>query len=201
MPQIENLPDAQLLFWPEIVPANQGKQLYRELLANLPWRQDSITIFGKTHPIPRLQVWMGDPDTNYQYSGLKLAPTPWCEKVLLIKQQIESTCGHHFNSVLINLYRNGQDSNGWHSDDEPELGENPVIASFSLGATRRFRLRHKYQKELPGHSLDLSSGSLLIMAGGMQKYWQHSLPKTAKPVQPRINLTFRMIQKTPVFNA
>ena len=199
VPQIRHITDAKLVFWPEIIHKNSCELLYHQLLEKLPWRQDSITLFGKNHPLPRLQVWMGDPEMNYRYSGLILEPIPWCSTVRIIKRRIESICGHHFNSVLINLYRTGQDSNGWHSDDEPELGENPVIASFSLGATRRFRLRHKHQKDLSSHSFNLSSGSLLIMAGTTQKYWQHSLPKTAKTVKPRINLTFRTVKKIKPF--
>lgn len=193
-PEIHNPPDARLLFWPSIAGETVCHQLYSELLSTLPWQQDHITIFGKTHPVPRLQVWMGDPDANYQYSGLQLAPAPWNPTVKAIKQQIETICGHPFNSVLINLYRTGRDSNGWHSDDEPELGENPVIASFSLGATRRFRLRHKYRKGLSPYTFELSSGALLVMTGSTQKYWQHCLTKTAKLVDPRINLTFRKVQ-------
>lgn len=192
-PEIHNLPDAQLFFWPEIIPEATCQQLYSELLSILPWQQDHITIYGKTLPIPRLQVWMGDADANYQYSGLELSPHSWNPTIQSMKQQIESICGHNFNSVLINLYRNGQDSNGWHSDDEPELGENPIIASFSLGATRRFRLRHKYREDLTPYTFDLMSGSLLVMAGSTQKYWQHCLTKTAKSVKPRINLTYRLI--------
>ena len=110
-----------------------------------------------------------------------------------LNSRSKKVSGHDFNSVLINLYRSGQDSNSWHSDNEPELGENPVIASFSLGATRRFRLRHRYRKDLPPHTFDLAAGSLLLMAGTTQKYWQHCLTKTARPVEPRINLTFRKV--------
>ncbi|WP_274520545.1 alpha-ketoglutarate-dependent dioxygenase AlkB family protein [Endozoicomonas atrinae] len=147
--EIYTPPDAHLLFWPQIAPESMCQQLYSELYSTLPWQQDQITIYGKTLPVPRLQVWMGDPGAHYQYSGLALSPQPWSQTVILIKQQIEKISGHVFNSVLINLYRSGQDSNSWHSDNEPELGENPVIASFSLGATRRFRLRHRYRKDLP----------------------------------------------------
>lgn len=136
---------------------------------------------------------MGDPGANYQYSGLTLSPHSWNKTVATIKRQIDKICGHQFNSVLINLYRSGQDSNGWHSDDEPELEENPIIASFSLGATRRFRLRHKYRKDILSYTFDLTSGSLLLMSGTTQKYWQHCLTKTKKTVGPRINLTFRKV--------
>lgn len=192
-PEIYTPADARLLLWPQIIPEPTGWQLYSELHSTLPWQQDQITIYGKTLPVPRLQVWMGDPGAHYQYSGLALSPQPWSQPVIAIKQRVETICCHHFNSVLINLYRSGQDSNGWHSDDEPELGENPVIASFNLGATRRFRLRHKYRKDIQPYTFDLTSGSLLLMAGTTQKYWQHCLTKTARPVEPRINLTFRRV--------
>ena len=136
---------------------------------------------------------MGDAQAHYQYSGLSLSPQPWLPTVKAIRRKIEKRCCHRFNSVLINLYRDGKDSNGWHSDNEPELGENPVIASLSLGATRRFRLRHKYRKALAPYSIDLPHGSLLLMAGTTQQYWQHCLSKTARQVGPRINLTFRWV--------
>ena len=194
-PEIYTPPDAYLVLWRQIVPESIGRQLFAELYSTLPWQQDQITIYGKTCPVPRLQVWMGDPDAHYQYSGLSLSPQPWSRIVSLIKQQIENICDSRFNSVLINLYRSGHDSNGWHSDDEPELGENPAIASFSLGATRRFRLRHKYRKDIQPYTLDLVSGSLLLMAGTTQTFWQHCLTKTARPVEPRINLTFRQVTK------
>lgn len=193
LPEIYTPPDAKLLLWPQIIPESLGWQLFTELYTTMLWQQDRITIYGKTLPIPRLQVWMGDPDARYQYSGLALTPQPWSQTVNSIKQQIEKICGYRFNSVLINLYRSGRDSNGWHSDDEPELGENPAIASFSLGATRRFRLRHKYRKDIQPYTFDLVSGSLLLMAGTTQKFWQHCLTKTARPVGPRINLTFRQV--------
>ena len=192
-PEMYTPPDAKLLLWPQIIPESLSWQLFTELYTTTLWQQDRITIYGKTLPIPRLQVWMGDPDARYQYSGLALTPQPWSQTVDSIKQHIEKICDYRFNSVLINLYRSGHDSNGWHSDDEPELGENPAIASFSLGATRRFRLRHKYRKDIQPYTFDLVSGSLLLMAGTTQKFWQHCLTKTARPVGPRINLTFRQV--------
>ncbi len=195
-PETYTPPDAHFFFWSQIASESICQQLYSELYSALPWQQDHITIYGKTLPVPRLQVWMGDPGAHYQYSGLALSPHPWNQTVATIKRHIEKISDHQFNSVLINLYRSGQDSNGWHSDNEPELGENPVIASFSLGATRRFRLRHKYRKDILPYTFDLISGSLLLMSGATQKYWQHCLTKTARPVEPRINLTFRKVATT-----
>ena len=191
--EVIDLPDAHLTYWPQFIRASTCERIFADLLVSLAWRQDHITLFGKTHKVPRLQVWMGDAQAHYQYSGLSLSPQPWLPIVKTIRQKIEQRCGHRFNSVLINLYRDGKDSNGWHSDDEPELGENPVVASLSLGATRRFRLRHKYRKA-PPYSIDLSPGSLLLMAGTTQHYWQHCLSKTARQVGPRINLTFRWVR-------
>ena len=185
--------DADLRFWQDFLSAAEAERLLNRLLSYISWRQDTITIFGKTHPLPRLQAWYGDADCHYRYSGLTLEPQPWSKDLLTLKTLIEEYCQSNFNSVLANLYRHGQDSNGWHSDDEKELGEHPVIASLSLGATRRFRLRHKFQKELPAIDLDFTSGSLLCMSGRSQSHWQHTLPKTARNVGPRINLTFRKI--------
>ena len=192
-PESIKLEDGMLILWPQILSEFHASKLYTDLYSNLPWQQDTITLYGKTQNVPRLQVWMGDPGAHYQYSGIHLEPQPWSATVLRIRQQVEKLSGHSFNSVLINLYRDGKDSNGWHSDDEKELGKNPVIASFSLGAMRRFRLKHRYRKDLAPYSIDLSPGSLLLMKGKTQHYWHHCLTKTAKPVKPRINLTFRQI--------
>ena len=143
-------------------------------------------MFGKQVTIPRLQAWYGDKHCSYSYSGLQLAPLVWTPQLIQLKTTVETVCQHTFNSVLLNLYRNGQDSNGWHSDDEPELGEHPIIASLSLGETRRFKLRHKFDKTIKGIDIELTSGSLLVMSGHSQSHWQHCVPKTARPVEPRI---------------
>ena len=185
--------DADFRFWQDCLTAIEAENTFQRLLSDITWCQDTITLFGKTHPLPRLQAWYGDDGCDYCYSGLGLAPTPWNKELLSLKKQVEEHCQSTFNSVLANLYRHGQDSNGWHSDDEKELGEQPIIASLSLGATRRFKLRHKFQKELPTINLNLTSGSLLCMSGLSQSHWQHTLPKTARNIGPRINLTFRKI--------
>ena len=154
------------------------------------WEQPRIQMFGKRVAIPRLQAWYGDPEAHYRYSGLDNRPVAWTELLAEIRQRLETTTVERFNSVLVNRYRDGQDSNGWHSDDEKELGPEPCIASLSLGATRRFLLRRRDDKtrriEVP-----LSSGSLLLMWGRSQADWQHCVPKQANIAETRINLTFR----------
>jgi len=149
-------------------------------------------MFGKKHKIPRLQAWYADTDKDYSYSGIKLKNNDWDEKLLEIKSKIENQTQLSFNSVLANLYRDGADSNGWHSDDEKELGRNPVIASLSLGEPRFFHLRRKADRKNKQKIL-LENGSLLVMKGAMQHFWQHQIAKTKKQKKARINLTFRYI--------
>ena len=158
-----------------------------------PWRSDKITVFGKTYDQPRLTAWYGEKGKTYSYSSIVMDPIPFTNLLSEIKTRIEQLIGEHFNSCLLNLYRDGQDSNGWHSDDEKELGRNPVIASLSFGQSRMFHLRHKVDKTLK-HKLELTAGSMLLMQGTTQHFWQHQLPKTKRKIDPRINLTFRIIQ-------
>jgi alkylated DNA repair dioxygenase AlkB len=180
--------------WHGVFTKQQAKQLMTDLDQSVSWRQDHIIFFGKSVPLPRLTAWFGDPGFNYMYSGIQMAPTPWSPPLLEIKAEVERICKLRFNSVLLNKYRDGNDKVSWHSDDEPELGPAPCIASVSLGATRVFKLRPKPHKNgNKSTSLDLSSGSVLVMAGTTQKYWEHELARTAKLVGPRINLTFRHI--------
>lgn len=188
-----NCPDADIRYWPRFLAPGDSRNLFDTLLSDTPWRQDVLQLFGRHLPLPRLQAWYGDQQCVYRYSGIELQPLPWTGSVLAIKKQIELHTGHLFDAVLINLYRHGQDSNGWHADNEPELGSNPVIASLSLGETRRFRLRHLHRPELRPVSLELEDGLLLLMAGTTQQHWQHCLAKTGRPVGPRINLTFRKL--------
>ena len=150
-------------------------------------------MFGKRHQQHRLTAWFAEGNKTYTYSGLRCYPNPWNTVLLDIKEKIERLTFASYNSVLLNLYRNGNDSMGWHSDDEPELGKNPSIASVSLGATRTFQLKHRLRKEEPNISLALNHGSLLFMTGSTQHFWKHQIPKTRKHVEPRINLTFRNI--------
>lgn len=183
--------DGELYFLPSFFPADVGSRLFSDLRKQLDWQEESIVIAGRSIKVPRRVCWYGDSTARYRYSGVSHDPRPWTDTLLHIKARVESECGHRFNSVLGNLYRDGRDSMGWHADKEKELGTNPVIASVSLGATRRFRLRHVRR----GISLDLDlhNGSLLIMAGSLQHHWRHCLPKTAGECAERINLTFRRI--------
>lgn len=184
-----DLPQATIWSSHQFIPNRDADNLYHQLLDSTPWKQESIKIFGKQVPQPRLQAWYGERD--YQYSGLKLTPIPLPDFLLPLKQQCELAANQKFNSVLINLYRDGEDSMGWHQDNEPELGEKPVIASISLGAERKFSIKHLTTNEK--HHFQLSHGSLLIMGGKMQHHWKHCLPKTRRAISSRINLTFRYI--------
>lgn len=165
----------------------------QEILSSCPWRHEEIRLFGKKVLQPRLTCWMGEKDKSYTYSGITMHPEPWSEVTLQIKDKVEELCGHRFTNALINLYRNGKDSMGWHRDNEKELGENPLIASVSFGATRRFVFRHHYEKNLRV-SIPLRAGDVLIMKGVTQNFWQHSLPKDPRVDAIRINLTFRRLE-------
>ena len=182
-----------ITLWPAAF-ADQADQWLEQLQSALAWQQDTITIAGKSLPVPRLQVWYGD--NAYQYSGLTMAAKPMPPLLADIKSRVQELTGQTFNAVLANLYRNGQDSVSWHSDDEPELGPAPVIASLSLGAQRRFCLRPKQcdsGKRTVKH-IELPHGSLLVMEAGMQAAWQHALLKEKGIERPRINLTFRSVR-------
>ena len=188
-----SLSDCDCWFAPNFLKASQAEQLLQQLLSEIDWRQDQIMMFGRSVAIPRLQAFMGDNQINYKYSGLNLTAISWHPAVLELRDQLKAETGVEFNAVLLNLYRNGQDSMGWHSDDEPELGDNPVIASISLGAKRRFLFKNTDKSNPEKSELLLNSGSLLWMGRGVQQNWQHSLPKTKVCHQPRVNLTFRRI--------
>jgi alkylated DNA repair dioxygenase AlkB len=187
------VPDADLRVLPGFYRKPQTDAFMQRLLDETPWQQETITLWGKQHLQPRLSAWYGDPGSGYSYSGVVLAPHLWTETLACIKADVEAATGNRFNSVLLNLYRNENDSVGWHSDAEPELGSCPVIASLSLGEMRTFRLRHRLRKDLKPVLLDLTDGSLLLMAGKTQHCWQHAVMKERLPHGPRINLTFRMI--------
>jgi alkylated DNA repair dioxygenase AlkB len=188
-----SLVDGDASFVADFLTRTESDACFSELLDLVEWEQHLIRIRGREVASPRLSAWYGDPGAHYRYSGLSLEPRPWLPPILELKTKVEGACDAPFNSVLLNLYRDGADSMGWHSDDEPELGERPVIASLSLGATRRFRLRHRRRKDLEPVAIDLESGSLLIMQGDTQRFWKHQVPKTKRTVEPRINLTFRSI--------
>ncbi len=162
---------------------------FETLVTTTPWEHRHIVMFGREVLQPRLACWYGD--HAYSYSGIRLDPRQWTEHLEGVRDRCAAASGTVFNSCLANLYRDGQDSMGWHADDEPELGTDPVIASLSLGDTRRFRMRHTVTRETV--DIELDHGSLLIMGGSMQHHWMHEIPKTKRPVGPRINLTFRTI--------
>lgn len=187
-----DLPDADLTYFPAFFDPNERARLLDELIETTAWRQDTITMYGKTVPIPRLQAWYGDPGRTYTYSNIELAPERWTPALLEVKVAIEPEAGVTFNSVLCNRYRDGADSVAWHSDDEPELGVDPVIASVSFGARRPFRFRHRLDPALT-HEIELEPGSLLVMRGPTQACWHHQIPKTSRPIGERLNLTFRVI--------
>lgn len=187
------MPDGDLCLIREFFDFSQSDEFLQALRALGQWRQDTIKRGRKERQLPRLTLWFGNSGKNYSYSGIRMKPLPWNGPLLTIKQTVDAEAGVKFNSVLLNLYRNGSDSVAWHSDDEPELGKNPIIASVSLGATRRFVLKHKREKRLPKIELELSHGSLLLMRGPTQHHWVHAVPKSKISVGPRLNLTFRII--------
>lgn len=186
------LPDSEIYYLPNFIPAENTLDLFDILRQKIQWQQDEIRIFGKQIQQPRLTALYGENGRTYSYSGLTMNPLPFTSTLKEIKANIEAYALENFNVVLLNLYRNGQDSNGWHSDDEKELGKNPAIASLSLGEERWFHLRHKKNKSLK-HKLILENGSLLLMKGSTQHFWQHQIPKTKREIGERINLTFRKI--------
>jgi len=186
------LADADLAFDPHWLGASDAQALFANLHATIRWETHRIRLFGREVDSPRLSCWIGDPDAAYTYSRTRFEPRPWPGALVPIRRRLRSETGVDFNSVLANLYRDGQDAMGWHSDSEPELGAQPVIASLSLGAARRFVLKH-VDDPARKLALELEAGSLLLMRGDTQRCYRHALPRTAKPVGARINLTFRKI--------
>jgi len=188
-----SLPDAELAFWPDFLSPAEARALLRELETTAPWEQSLIRIAGRELPIPRLNVWYGDPGANYGYSGARLESHPWTPALAVLRRRVETITGREFNSALLNCYRSGQDSVDWHSDDEAVLGPAPTIATLSLGAARRFELRHRTQRGLRRH-LVLENGALLLMAGAMQRHWRHRIPKEPAVADLRISITFRRVR-------
>ncbi|MFA3791711.1 alpha-ketoglutarate-dependent dioxygenase AlkB [Aliiglaciecola sp. SL4] len=185
--------DAVVHYQADFLDSDTASELYQNLQAKLAWQQDSIQVYGRKVAIPRLQAWYGDQQASYQYSGLTMVPNPWINELRQLKDLLEQICKAEFNSVLANWYRNGQDSMGWHADNETELGYQPIIASVTLGQTRDFDFKHMQTGQKV--RLALQHGSLLMMAGNTQQFWQHSLPKRSQSLGGRINLTFRNIIK------
>jgi alkylated DNA repair dioxygenase AlkB len=187
-----DLPDGAARYWPAAFEATEAARLMTDLRHGIDWRDEEILLFGRRVAVPRRVAWYGDPGASYTYSGTPHLPEPWTPALTFTRERVQELTGARFNAVLLNLYRDGRDGMGWHADDEPELGPNPVIASVSLGATRRFCLRHRRRRDLRV-DLPLAHGSLLLMSGATQHHWVHALPKTTAPVGERINLTFRRV--------
>ncbi|MFC4764060.1 alpha-ketoglutarate-dependent dioxygenase AlkB family protein [Dyella koreensis] len=189
------LPGAQLRWIPQWLELDEADALLADLRESIPWETHRIRIFGREVDSPRLSCWIGDADASYVYSRTRFEPHPWNATLMTLRQRVEAACAVRFNSVLANLYRDGQDAMGWHSDAEPELGEQPVIASLSLGAERRFRLRQRTSAggRREAYGITLPHGSLLCMAGDTQRRYQHDLPRTRAVTGARLNLTFRWI--------
>ena len=187
------MPDAEVYYLRHLPLAETPDIVMHHLIDEVPWRAEKIVIWGRTYPQPRLIAWYGDVGKNYTYSGITLSPLSWTQTLLDIKSRVEEAARTDFNSVLLNYYRGHRDSMGLHSDDEPELGERPILASLSLGEERTFILKHKREKALKPVRLKLASGSLLLMKGDTQHYWKHGIDKETRPCGPRVNLTFRRI--------
>lgn len=189
-----NLPDADVNLYENFFTKEESNALFGGLLKTITWQQDQIKIYGQIHNVPRLTALYGERNKPYSYSGITMNSKPWNDDLLFIKKRIEDEVGAQFTSCLLNYYRHGKDSNGWHQDNEKELGKNPIIGSVSFGETRAFHLRHIHDKSLDTTKILLTHGSFLLMKGTTQHYWKHQIPKTSRQINPRINLTFRIIK-------
>jgi alkylated DNA repair dioxygenase AlkB len=181
------------VLWQDVELGAAPDVVRQALIAQTKWRGDTIKLYGRVYPQPRLVAWHGDPGAAYRYSGLRLEPAPWTDLLAGLRDQAAHLAGAAFNSVLLNYYRDGRDSMGLHSDDEPELGPEPVIASLSLGAERKLLLRHKTDRAVPPVRVALPDASLLVMRGPTQRCWKHGIGKLRAACGPRVNLTFRRI--------
>ena len=189
---LEDLPECDIRLLPGFLDSQEAWAIYRSLQEETPWKQDNVTVFGKTYAQPRLTALYDLHGKAYSYSGLTLYPHPFTPLLEELRSRVQIASSSEFSTCLLNLYRDGQDSNGWHADNEKSLGTHPVIASLSLGATRQFKLKHRDDKTLRA-TLALEHGSLLVMKGETQHRWLHQIPKTKREVGPRINLTFRRL--------
>ncbi|MCK0179686.1 alpha-ketoglutarate-dependent dioxygenase AlkB [Flavobacteriaceae bacterium S0862] len=184
--------NGEYIYIPNFYNKTNADTYLKRLINDIKWKQESMKMYGKEIPFPRLTAWYGDNDKPYSFSGITLQPHPWSPGLVKIKADIEPKAKVVFNSVLLNRYRDGNDSISWHTDAEKELGENPVIASVNFGAERKFQLKHKETNERI--DILLKHGSLLIMQGELQHYWKHQIPKSKTVSQERVNLTFRVIK-------
>lgn len=188
------LQDADVKYIQDFISHDQSIYYLEQLLTKVEWQQNKIKMFGKEYDEPRLTAWYGDKGIRYKYSGIQLEPLSWNPLLEELKLLVNIEAETSFNSALLNYYRDGQDSMGYHQDNEPELGENPTIASLTFGAERTFQLKHITNQSIKRKDIPLKSGSLLIMAGETQHHWKHQIPKTKKPIGPRLNITFRNIK-------
>jgi len=184
--------DGELMFWPDWMAADQADACLASAITSIPWQSDSITIAGKSIPIPRLHRWYSEPAARYEWSGIQMTANPFPHWLDQLRLQVQRQTGYEFNSALANYYRSGMDSVDWHADDEAILGAAPVVASISLGVERQFQLRHRDTRAR--FDLNLPHGSLLMMGPGIQQYWQHRIPKVKNLEESRVNFTFRLIQ-------
>lgn len=191
------IPDADVRYLADLEPRGARDALLHELIEQTPWRAEEITVWGRRRLQPRLTAWYGDPGSRYRYSGIELVPLPWTATLARLRAAVEQAAGASFNSVLLNYYRDHRDSMGLHSDDEPELGEEPVIASLSFGETRTLILKHRRRRDLEPVKLPLAPGSLLLMQGATQRNWKHGIAKERRPCGRRVSLTFRRILRPP----
>ena len=189
---VYSFPDADIVHFENFFKKGVADQYYTRFIDEIKWEQNNITIYGKEHKVPRLTAWYGE-DKSYTYSNILNRPNPWIPELLEIKACVEKEAEVIFTNVLLNLYRHGLDSVGWHRDNEKEFGEQPVIASVSFGESRIFQMRHKFRKDIKKIDIPLNHGSMLLMKGNTQEYWEHQVPKRRRSIVPRINLTFRVI--------
>lgn len=186
------LQNGEYIYYPNFIDSPTANYYLEAFKNNIEWKQESMNMYGKQVLFPRLTAWYGENDKPYSFSGIKLNPNAWSNELIEIKKLIEPECKVEFNSVLLNLYRDGNDSISWHTDAEKELGKNPLIASVNFGVERKFQIRHNETQET--HTILLKHGSLLIMKGQLQHFWKHQVPKQKTVLKERINLTFRVIK-------
>jgi alkylated DNA repair dioxygenase AlkB len=188
-----SLENAEIVYYPSFFSLEKSNDFFMRLQNEVSWQHDPITVYGNSYLQPRLTALYGNEGKPYKYSNIVMQPNPWSALIMFIKNEIEEVCQTNFTTVLLNNYRNGKDSNGWHADNEKELGRDPIIASVSFGAERVFQLKHNTKKDIKQNVI-LQHGSLLIMKGSTQHFYKHQIPKTEKKIGPRINLTFRVIK-------
>lgn len=184
--------DGEVYVYPGFFSTEQSDHYFEQLLTTIEWKQDQLKFYGKKVNLPRLTAWYGGHDADYSYSGISMKSRPWTTELLEIKSRIEANAHMQFTSVLLNYYRTGNDYVGWHRDNETVLRVNPVIASVSFGATRTFRFRHYTDKTI--RSIELASGTYVLMKGETQHKWEHQIPRSKKVIAPRISLTFRILK-------